>query len=606
MTYSELSGLNSMSKYSMSKPTLIVNSAGKVLFISESLRQTFSVEEGSNISLVECDPKLDSLVKNLASVQIAGFQFDLNHICKDGTDLMYAADIQKINLSNEELFLISLTQNNEKSWIEDKINNLSSALEYGYIPVIITNNEGKIIYSTSSFEEILETDADLIYNNSIISVLSTYLGDELLSTLRTAIKNLSFWKTTLCSLGEQGSLKYWDVELNPVKTEDGKSFNFILTAHDISDYVQKNRVIKKSEDRLKLFINNISDLLLMVRQKDGVIYLENANDNFCQFFNFAKERDFQKSVEEFLDVPVIAAIMKVFVGMSENAYIGIEPINTPKGLRQYYVKVTAIDDLIEEEKLYIVNLNDITDQLEYEARLKRSYEKEMHLNKLKTALIENLSHEIRTPFNAIMGYSDIIDECIQSNDFETLTEVSFSLKDVLNRILNLFTNIVEIAHLESNEVTLEKQFSSYHDAVKSIYNKKQKEAINKALDFRLKLEPDEVLLNTDWLKFEKVIMCILDNAIKYTYKGFVEISSKHNKEFVEIIITDSGRGMDEEEIERLLLPFEQGEIVYNRDYEGLGLGLTIAYRLIQILGGKLEMQSEINKGTSVKISFPFN
>jgi signal transduction histidine kinase len=595
-----------MSKYSMSKPTLIVNSAGKVLFISESLRQTFSVEEGSNISLVECDPKLDSLVKNLASVQIAGFQFDLNHICKDGTELMYAADIQKINLNNEELFLISLTQNNEKSWIEDKINNLSSALEYGYIPVIITNSEGKIIYSTSSFEEILETDADLIYNNSIISVLSTYLGDELLSTLRNAIKNLSFWKTTLCSLGEQGSLKYWDVELNPVKTEDGKSFNFILTAHDISDYVQKNRVIKKSEDRLKLFINNISDLLLMVRQKDGVIYLENANDNFCQFFNFAKERDFQKSVEEFLDVPVIAAIMKVFVGMSENAYIGIEPINTPKGLRQYYVKVTAIDDLIEEEKLYIVNLNDITDQLEYEARLKRSYEKEMHLNKLKTALIENLSHEIRTPFNAIMGYSDIIDECIQSNDFETLTEVSFSLKDVLNRILNLFTNIVEIAHLESNEVTLEKQFSSYHDAVKSIYNKKQKEAINKALDFRLKLEPDEVLLNTDWLKFEKVIMCILDNAIKYTYKGFVEISSKHNKEYVEIIITDSGRGMDEEEIERLLLPFEQGEIVYNRDYEGLGLGLTIAYRLIQILGGKLEMQSEINKGTSVKISFPFN
>jgi signal transduction histidine kinase len=101
-------------------------------------------------------------------------------------------------------------------------------------------------------------------------------------------------------------------------------------------------------------------------------------------------------------------------------------------------------------------------------------------------------------------------------------------------------------------------------------------------------------------------MCILDNAIKYTYKGFVEISSKHNKEYVEIIITDSGRGMDEEEIERLLLPFEQGEIVYNRDYEGLGLGLTIAYRLIQILGGKLEMQSEINKGTSVKISFPFN
>lgn len=394
------------------------------------------------------------------------------------------------------------------------------------------------------------------------------------------------------------------LNLNPVKIGDGKSFNFILTAHDITDYVQKNRVMKKSEDRLKLFVNNISDLLLIVRQKYDVVYLENANDNFCQFFNFDKEKDFQKDINEFKHFPVITSIMKVFSGISENFYIGIEPIDTPKGLRQYYVKVTAIDDLIEEEKLFIVNLNDITDQLEYEARLKRAYEKEMHLNKLKTALIENLSHEIRTPFNAIMGYSDIIEECVQTSDFETLTEVSFSLKDVLNRILNLFTNIVEVAQLESDEVKVEKANLNYQDILKSIFNLKQKEADAKGLDYRLNLDPDVILLNTDSIKFEKVIMCILDNAIKYTKKGFVEVASKHSFNQVEIIITDTGRGMEQDEISRLLLPFEQGEIVYNRDYEGLGLGLTIAYRLIQILGGKLTMKSELNVGTSVKISFP--
>lgn len=595
-----------MNNTSLSRPILIVNSAGEVLFISPSLNEVFAVKPGGHISLVECDPKLDNIIKNFSVTGFPGFQFDLNYSNSEGKELLFVAEIQKLFVKGEDLFLILFYQNEERVWIEEKINNLHNALEYGYIPVIITDNKGKIIYSTTSFEKILDTEADALFNNSLVSILSSYLGNDLLSMLQNALESMSFWKTHICSLSDTGVLKYWDIELNPVKLEDGKSYNFILTAHDISDYVQKNRVIKKSEDRLKLFINNISDLLLIVRQKDNIIYLENANDNFCQFFQFDKGKDFQKSITAFRHMPVISTIIKVFNCISENYYIGIESIVTQKGLRQYYVKVTSIDDLVEDEKLYIVNLNDITDQLEYEARLKRSYEKEMHLNKLKTALIENLSHEIRTPFNAIMGYSDIIDECIQSNDFETLTEVSFSLKDVLNRVLNLFTNIVEVAHLESNEVTLDKEFSNYHDAIKSIFLKKEKEAINKALDYRLNLDPNEIILNTDWIKFEKAIMCILDNAIKYTYKGFVEVASRLSEDYVVITVTDSGRGIAQEEVERLLQPFEQGEIVYNRDYEGLGLGLTIAYRLIQILGGKLEMESKVNKGTKVTVSIPIH
>lgn len=604
MTSSASKGFNSTNNYYSSKPILIVNKDGDVLFISESLSPVFNLEIGQNISLIECDPKLDGLLRNFSKAKVNAFQFDLNHFCGDGSETLFAADIQKLKINEEILFLIVFVKNTEKLWIEDKINNLHNALEHGYIPVIITNSDGKIIYSTASFEKILDADADLLFNNSLLSILSAFIGNDLFSLLQKAIKDFSYWKTTICSLDDFGSIKHWDVELNPVKIGNGKSYNFILTAHDISDYVQKNRVMKRSEDRLKLFINNISDLLLIVRQKNDVIYLENANDNFCLFFNLNKTKDFQKDITEFMHLPVISSIMKIFSGISENFYIGVEPIETPKGLRQYYTKVTAIDDLAEEEKLYIINLNDITDQLEYEERLKKAYEKEMQLNKLKIALIENLSHEIRTPFNAIMGYSDIIDECVHSSDFETLTEVSFSLKDVLNRILNLFINIVEVAQLESDEVTVEKAKLNYQNILNSIFLRKQKESVTKALDFRISLDPGEILLHTDSIKFEKIITCLLDNAVKYTDKGFVEITSKHTAGFVEITISDSGRGMDQDEITRLLQPFEQGEIVYNRDYEGLGLGLTIAYRLTQILGGKLEMKSELNVGTNIKISFP--
>lgn len=217
MTFSGSSGLNSMNNYSMSKPILVVNQAGEVLFISESLRTTFAVKEGGNVSLVDCDPKLDGLIKNFSNTNINAFQFDLNHICIDGSEALFTADIQKLAINNEVLYLIMLVQNNEKLWIEDKINNLHNALEYGYIPVIITDNDGKIIYSTTTFENILDTDADILYNNSLVSILSTYLGDELLALLLKAIREFSYWKTTICSLDETGSLKHWDIELKPGK-----------------------------------------------------------------------------------------------------------------------------------------------------------------------------------------------------------------------------------------------------------------------------------------------------------------------------------------------------------------------------------------------------
>jgi hypothetical protein len=206
----------------MSKPILIVNQAGEVLFISESLRSTFAVKQGGNVSLVDCDPKLDNLIKNFSTTVINEFQFDLNHICIDGSEALFTADIQKFTINNEILYLIVLVQNNEKLWIEDKINNLHNALEYGYIPVVITDSDGNIIYSTTTFEKILDTDADLLYNNSLVSILSTFIGDELLSLLRKAIGSFSYWKTTICNLDETGSLKYWDIELNPVKIGDGK------------------------------------------------------------------------------------------------------------------------------------------------------------------------------------------------------------------------------------------------------------------------------------------------------------------------------------------------------------------------------------------------
>jgi len=118
------------------------------------------------------------------------------------------------------------------------------------------------------------------------------------------------------------------------------------------------------------------------------------------------------------------------------------------------------------------------------------------------------------------------------------------------------------------------------------------------------LENDALNINTDWTKFEMIILSLIDNALKYTDYGEVKICSKLIGGDAKIQISDTGSGMDTTLIKQLLQPFVQEEEAYIRNYEGAGLGLTVAYRLTDILGGKFDIFSTKGKGTTIILSFP--
>jgi signal transduction histidine kinase len=139
-----------------------------------------------------------------------------------------------------------------------------------------------------------------------------------------------------------------------------------------------------------------------------------------------------------------------------------------------------------------------------------------------------------------------------------------SIKDVLHRVLNLFTDIVEVSQIESGEIDIEKDIINCCNVLESIYNKRLVEAEFKNVKFKL-IKPNEPInLEIDWVKFEKIINALIDNSIKNTEKGEVIVSIiRHNRE-VEINIKDTGKGFNEFEIPRLLEPFEQNENGYTR------------------------------------------
>jgi signal transduction histidine kinase len=215
-----------------------------------------------------------------------------------------------------------------------------------------------------------------------------------------------------------------------------------------------------------------------------------------------------------------------------------------------------------------------------------------------------MSHEIRTPFNAIVGFSEIVDESLETGDIETLRELMDSMKEVLGRAVNLFTNIVEVFQIEAGEAELDKVDLNCNHVLRNVHQKLMNDASRKKLEFYVEVDETECIIETDWVKFEKIIFSLVDNSIKYTERGHVSLSSRNLGNRVEILISDTGLGIQQSNIERLLKPFTQEVEGYTRPFEGAGLGLTLAYKLTKLLNGSFEISSEKNKGTTITLKFP--
>lgn len=592
-------------EFSDSKTMVIVDGNSKIYYANYPFIRLFGFGEGHSLFDIESEPNIVYLIEAIAKSNYSSLHFELFLSSNNSVHGNYSVDIEKILIKEQEFFLLIISSLEEKTRIESKINNLNDALEYGNVPVIITDGSGYITYCTKSFEEILNKGIEDLYGMPLAKALSAYILEEDISELVDALDGSKKWRKRIEKTDKFGELVFKELQLSPVLKESSNSRSYILIAHDITDYVLKQRIMQKSEERQKSIINNISDLLLIIRTEKDRYVFENANDNFCQTFSVDKNKALFHRINEifttdFLSV-VLSSIETIIYGSLSTAEF--KYANKSIG-RVYAGNISYTEDKYEEERIYIISLKDITQQLLYEEQLKKTLEKETQLNKLKSIFIENMSHELRTPYNALLGYSEILKDEISEGTVESAMEIVDSLKDVFGRVLSLFSNIIEVSQIESGEITFSKVRMNCNKILSSVYNQYLEKANEKKLGFSLLLEEKEFLVEVDWMKLEKIIEVLVDNAVKYTESGEIRLSTKTSDENLIIEVQDTGIGMDEAEVERLLEPFNQQEDVYTRSYQGAGLGLTIAHKLTRLMGGGFKIVSQCNNGTAVQLIFP--
>ncbi len=230
-------------------------------------------------------------------------------------------------------------------------------------------------------------------------------------------------------------------------------------------------------------------------------------------------------------------------------------------------------------------------------------DKALKATRLKSDFLANMSHELRTPINAIIGYTEMSIEELDPN-----TDISKDLQRVLaasDDLLKLINSILDLAKIEAGyaevciiQTDLNKLINHTIDIARPLALKNDNN-----LTFNIEQHTTEVLYIDD-AKLQQIILNILSNACKFTTCGKITLNVHHKKEELMITMHDTGIGMSESQKNHIFDEFYQADMSITRNYGGTGLGLAISQRLCQLMGGKINVHSEINEGTTFTILIP--
>ncbi|MCW8849504.1 MAG: PAS domain-containing protein, partial [Melioribacteraceae bacterium] len=565
-TYLDLEIINkfeSFEEFPNTKPVLIADLNGNVVFVNNSLAETYQIREGTNLFDLNTEPKFSKLFLNLSQKKETSFCSDLLIETQDQYYNSYLLNIEKVKIGEEDIFIVFLDNQDNRQKLTKKVNSYNQALESVSVGVLIADENAMVNYISTSFEKYLNVRIEEIYNKNIVVAFNKYLSDFELNELEIAIIDQKNWVKVISDLNSDGEVSYKELRMKVTEDNIDKSINYIITVNDITKHIQQARLIKKSEQRQKSIINNISDPILILRKEKNNLIFENANNSFFKEI-VGKKTDLSDESSLELVNPVLHSIIhEAILNLEESLRIHAPfHYTAPKSEKRFLGKITFTDDQYDNTRLYIVNMTDITEQLEIERKLRDAYKKEISLNKLKSTFLANMSHEIRTPLNAIVGYSDLLEDDVKSMNYESSAQMTTYLKDGVNRLLKLVDNIVEVSLLESGNQDIALSNIDLNRLINDNMESWSVQANLSSIKISTELCKNEIIIEANEEKLERALKEIVDNAIKYNVEnGKIVLSTFENENFIILQILDNGIGIERDSLRKIFELFEQVEEV---------------------------------------------
>lgn len=306
------------------------------------------------------------------------------------------------------------------------------------------------------------------------------------------------------------------------------------------------------------------------------------------FFNFSQDKDHDKKI--------------LHNRIKHGNGLLFETTHKRKDGSPVPVEISAKYVQQDDEKILLAIVRDNTERKKLQSELIAAKERAEENDRLKTIILSNMSHELNTPMSGIIGFSEILQ--LELAD-ESQKEMASLIHRSGKRLNETLTAILDLSKIESQRLQLSFDEIELNKIIYSCIAEIKSDAESKGLKFTFEPSDKNLSIKTDPNILYKIIKYISNNGIKYTNQGELKITTTSLNGNAVVKIIDTGIGISKENLELIFEPFRQVSEGSNRNFEGTGIGLTITKKLVEILNGKIEVDSQPGKGTIVILSFPF-
>ncbi|HLN56162.1 MAG TPA: HAMP domain-containing sensor histidine kinase [Bacteroidales bacterium] len=246
--------------------------------------------------------------------------------------------------------------------------------------------------------------------------------------------------------------------------------------------------------------------------------------------------------------------------------------------------------------------HDITERKLVIAYLNEAREKASESERLKTTFLQNISHEVRTPLNAIVGFSTLL--CEPEEEYCRRQECVSMLSHSTDHFLELMDNIMEISRIEAGSAQTVVSDVNPAELVSKIYGIFKMRAEEQGIKMGFSIPDDIPVIRTDGFKLLQVMTNLVGNAVKFTPSGKIEFGCRDYGKSVGFYVSDTGIGIPEDHKQKVFNKFYQADSGTTRRFPGVGLGLSIARAYVEMLGGSISFDSEEGAGTTFNFTIP--
>jgi hypothetical protein len=238
------------------------------------------------------------------------------------------------------------------------------------------------------------------------------------------------------------------------------------------------------------------------------------------------------------------------------------------------------------------------------AELEEAMERAKEADRIKSAFLATMSHELRTPLNSIIGFTGILLQELAGNLNPEQKKQMGMVQNSARHLLTLINDILDISKIEARQFDLSPSQFDIRDSVEKTISIISPMAETKGIKINLICNHCDTKVFTDQRRLEQVLLNLLSNAIKFTDKGKVTLEFKEEDKQYLLIVSDTGIGIAEADLQNIFVPFRQVDTGLSRKYEGTGLGLAITKRIVELMGGTITVKSNLGHGSAFTVTLP--